>query len=100
MNFNQQVWKLLSKIPKGKVTTYKQIAVALGKPNASRAVGNACGRNPNAPKVPCHRVVASSGKLGGYSTGLGKKVKLLGKEGVKVKNNKVVDFNRKLFFFQ
>ncbi len=99
MDFDQKVWALLKKIPKGKVTTYKQIAIALKKPNASRAVGNACNSNPNAPKVPCHRVVKSSGELGGYSKGLERKISLLRAEGIKIKNNKVQDFNRKVYRF-
>lgn len=90
-SFDEKVWQLLKKIPKGKVTTYKQIAIALGKPRAARAVGNACNRNPNAPKVPCHRVVLSSGEIGGYAKGLQKKASLLKAEGVKIKNNKVLN---------
>jgi methylated-DNA-[protein]-cysteine S-methyltransferase len=83
----------LKKIPRGKVITYREIAIALGNPNASRAVGNACNKNPFAPKVPCHRVVKSNGFLGGYAEGLKNKIFLLEKEGVKIKNNKIVNFN-------
>lgn len=93
-SFDERVWELLKKIPRGRVTTYKQLAIALGKPKAARAVGNACGRNPYAPKVPCHRVVKSNGELGGYSRGLKRKAALLEEEGVMVKNNKVVKFNK------
>ena len=93
MAFNEMVFEVLKKIPRGKVATYRQVAVALGSPNSARAVGNACGKNLHSPIIPCHRVVASNGLLGGYSGGLDKKIKLLESEGVKVKSNKIVDFN-------
>jgi len=66
-DFQILVWKELLKIPKGETRTYKEIAIAIGKPNNSRAVANACGQNPYAPIVPCHRVLRSDGSLGGYS---------------------------------
>ena len=71
------------KIPKGKIKTYKQVAIGINKPKSARAVGNACARNPYAPRVPCHRVIRSDGKIGGYSGkgGIKTKVKLLKKEG-------------------
>ena len=72
------------KIPRGKVKTYAQIAKAIGKPKAFRAVANAVSKNPYAPKIPCHRVIRSDGKLGGYSAkgGLKAKKSLLKKEGI------------------
>ena len=71
------------KIPKGKVKTYKEIAIAIKMPKSARAVANACGKNPYAPKVPCHRVIRSDGEMGGYSApgGIKTKKKLLKKEG-------------------
>ena len=66
-NFQIKVWKEISKIPYGETRTYKDIAIAIGKPNSSRAVANACGKNPHVPQIPCHRVIRSDGKLGGYS---------------------------------
>ena len=66
-DFQIAVWKELLKIPAGSTKTYKEIAVAIGKPNSSRAVANACAQNPYAPEVPCHRVIRSNGSLGGYS---------------------------------
>ena len=66
-DFQILVWKEILKIPFGETRTYKEIAQAIGKPNSSRAVANACGKNPYAPDIPCHRVIRSDGKLGGYS---------------------------------
>ena len=65
--FQKKVWLELSKIPKGETRTYKEIAIAIGRPLAVRAVANACGKNPHPTKIPCHRVIRSDGKLGGYS---------------------------------
>ena len=81
--FQIKVWKEISKIPKGSVKTYKEIAIIIGNPKSSRAVANACGKNPYVPIVPCHRVIRSDGKLGGYSGegGINTKKKLLKNEG-------------------
>ena len=65
--FQVKVWNEISKIPYGETRTYKDLAIAIGRPNSSRAVANACGKNPYPPTIPCHRVVRSDGKLGGYS---------------------------------
>ena len=84
--FQLKVWAYLSKIPRGRVKTYSQVAKAIGKPLAARAVANAIGKNPYAPKIPCHRVVRSDGSLGGYSGKGGVKIKrfLLKKEGIRL----------------
>lgn len=74
-DFQILVWKEILKIPFGETRTYKEIAQAIGKPNSSRAVANACGKNPYAPDIPCHRVIRSDGKLGGYSGVGGVKMK-------------------------
>jgi len=98
--FQQQVYDLCSQIPKGKVSTYKEIAQALGKSGfAYRAVGMALNKNPFAPKVPCHRVVSTNGSLGGFAFGNKKKVALLLQEGVHIKDNKILDFSKKLYRF-
>ena len=78
-DFQIAVWKELLKIPAGSTKTYKEIAVAIEKPNSSRAVANACAQNPYAPEVPCHRVIRSDGSLGGYSAegGIERKRQLL-----------------------
>ena len=82
--FQQKVWAYLRKIPRGSVKTYSQVAKGIGKPLAARAVANAIGKNPYAPKIPCHRVIRSDGSLGGYSGKGGIKTKrlLLKKEGI------------------
>ena len=82
--FQLKVWAYLRKIPRGSLKTYSQVAKAIGKPNAVRAVANAIGKNPYAPKIPCHRVVRSDGSLGGYSGpgGIKTKKKLLKSEGI------------------
>ena len=74
-DFQVSVWKEIAKIPYGEIRTYKDLAKAIGKPNSSRAVANACGKNPYPLIIPCHRVIRSDGKLGGYS----------GKGGIKTK---------------
>ena len=81
--FQISVWEEIKKIPKGQTKTYKDIAVALKKPKSSRAVANACGKNPLLIEIPCHRVIRSDGKLGGYSGkgGMNQKRKLLKEEG-------------------
>ena len=80
--FQLKVWKYLKTIPKGQTRTYKQVAIAIKKPKAIRAVANAVGKNPYPIVIPCHRVIRSDGKLGGYSGpgGLKLKKKLLNKE--------------------
>tara|TARA_Y100000992_G_scaffold288363_1_gene242002 strand:- start:530 stop:808 length:279 start_codon:yes stop_codon:yes gene_type:complete len=84
--FQLKVWKYLIKIPKGKVKTYKEVAIAINKPKSARAVANACAQNPYAPKIPCHRVIRSDGSLGGYSGngGIKKKLRLLRSEKVDI----------------
>ena len=84
-DFQQSVWEQLLKIPSGETRTYKQIADAIGKPSSSRAVANACAANPYAPFVPCHRVIRSDGRVGGYSGrgGAEGKLRMLEEEGFK-----------------
>ena len=84
--FQLKVWAYLSKIPRGRVKTYSQVAKAIGKPLAIRAVANAIGKNPYPPKIPCHRVIRSDGSLGGYSGkgGVKRKRFLLKKEGIRL----------------
>jgi O-6-methylguanine DNA methyltransferase len=91
MTFRDRVYALTKKIPTGKVATYGQLAKLSGKPKAARAVGLFMKTNPDAPRTPCHRVVAADGNLTGYSApgGIAEKKKILIKEGVFFKNRKV-----------
>jgi methylated-DNA-[protein]-cysteine S-methyltransferase len=84
--FQKKVWNYLKKIPKGRVKTYKQVAIAINRPKSARAVANACAKNPYAPKIPCHRVIRSDGRLGGYSGkgGIKQKLRLLRSENVAI----------------
>jgi methylated-DNA-[protein]-cysteine S-methyltransferase len=88
MSFRQRVLKIVQKIPEGKVLSYVQVAKAVGSPRAWRAVGNILNKNRN-PQIPCHRVVRSDGKIGGYAKGTKKKIALLKKEGVRILNRKI-----------
>ena len=90
---NSDVYDLLLKIPAGKVSTYGDLAKSLGNPQASRTIGRILGKNPNPIKVPCHRIVMSNGKLGGYAYGNDRKKKLLEKEGISFAKGIVKDFN-------
>lgn len=97
MDFSEKVYGLCRKIPKGNVTTYNEIAKKL-RTKAYRAVGTALNKNPYA-QVPCHRVVNSDGRVGGFAQGARKKVEILRKEGIKIKNSKIVDFSKFLYKF-
>jgi len=80
---------VVKKIPEGKVLTYKIVAKLAGSPLAWRVVGNILNKNRD-PKIPCHRVIKSNGEIGGYNQGIKKKIALLGKEGLKIKNKRVI----------
>ena len=82
--FQKKVWNYLKTIRKGTVKTYKQVAIGINRPKSARAVANAVGKNPFAPRIPCHRVIRSDGSLGGYSGKGGVKTKklLLKREGI------------------
>ncbi len=102
-SFNQKIYSLLRKVPKGKVTTYKILAEAAGT-RAYRAVGSAMRCNPDSPRVPCHRVVKADGSIGGFLGSLNpnskevkRKIRMLRKEGVEIKNSKI---NLKKFLFK
>ena len=84
--FQKKVWNYLKTIRKGTVKSYKQVAIAINTPKSARAVANAVGKNPFAPKIPCHRVIRSDGSLGGYSGKGGLKTKklLLKREGIRL----------------
>jgi len=103
--FYKKVYKICRKVPRGKVTTYKALADKLGS-KAYRTVGTSMNKNPygilsckGKNMVPCHRVVASTGHLHGFAHGLKKKAELLRKEGIKIKNNKIENFDKFLYKF-
>jgi len=81
-DFQQSVWQALLRIPPGQTMSYGQVAQAIGRPKAVRAVGQACGANPIPVLIPCHRVVAAHGAIGGFSCGLDLKRLLLAREGI------------------
>jgi methylated-DNA-[protein]-cysteine S-methyltransferase len=88
-SFNEKCYSKLREVPAGKVVTYGELARAVGKPGAARAVGNAMNKNPYAPRVPCHRVVGANGGMVGFASGVDKKIKMLRGEGVEVKKGNV-----------
>jgi len=96
-DFQKKVWQKIKKIPKGKVSTYKELAFALKKRKAYQAIGQAAKKNPYWPAVPCHRIVKSNGEIGGFASGSRVKKKLLEKEGIRFKNDKIINFNQFLY---
>jgi len=86
--FEEKVYAVAKKIPRGQVLTYKEVAVKLGNRKLARAIGNALNKNCDA-KIPCHRVVRSDGKIGGFRRGSFAKIKILRREGVKIKGNRI-----------
>jgi len=96
-SFNERCYKILRKVPKGKVTTYGNVAKAL-RSKAYQAIGNAMNKNPYSPEVPCHRVIKSNGEVGGFASGVKKKIRLLKKEGIEIKRGKI-DLKKYLYKF-
>ncbi len=99
MDFARKVHAAAARIPKGRVSTYALVAKAIGKPRAARAVGNALNKSPGMPLCPCHRVVKSDGTVGGFASGPAAKKKLLSREGISFRGNKVEDFEQKIYKF-
>ena len=101
--FQEKVYAVVNQVPRGRVTTYKDIAHALGM-TSYRCIGQALRCNPYAPRTPCHRVVSSDGRIGGFmgstdSSAVAKKIALLEKEGIVVRKDEVIDFERKRISF-
>ena len=96
---DQAVYKKLLEVPKGKVTTYGELARAVGLENGQRIIGQIMARNPFPVIVPCHRVVKSDGKIGGFFYGDKVKTKMLSDEGVQVSNGKIKDWEKTVFRF-
>ncbi len=97
-SFQDKCLNLLLKIPKGKITTYQEIAHALNS-RAYRAVGTAMSKNQFLNKYPCYKVIKSNGEVGDYVDSKSKKIELLKKDGIEILNGKVVDFKKVLFKF-
>ena len=99
MNLEQKIYKKLLDVPKGKIATYGDLAKSVGLKNGQRVVGKIMNKNPYPVIVPCHRVVMSTGKIGGYAYGEHIKTKMLNDEGIKIQNGKILDLKNKLFKF-
>jgi methylated-DNA-[protein]-cysteine S-methyltransferase len=97
--FSQMVFKKVKKIPRGRVTTYKQLARVIGRPKAFRAVGNTLNQNQLLIAIPCHRIVRLDGKIGGYRLGQKKKINLLRREGIEIEGNKIKNFKKYFYGF-
>lgn len=91
MNLSEKVYLQLLKVPKGKVTTYGELAKSVGLKNGQRAIGRILNKNALPVIIPCHRVILSSGKIGGYAWGEKVKTNMLSKEGVLIENGKIAD---------
>ena len=99
MILSTKVYRKLLQVPKGKVTSYGDLAKAVGLENGQRAIGVIMKKNPFPVIVPCHRVVKSDGKIGGYVYGERVKSHMLLKEGIKIKDGKIIDFAKEKFCF-
>lgn len=99
MNLEERIYKKLLEVPKGKITTYGELAKAVGMKNGQRAVGRIMNKNPYPVIIPCHRVVKSDGKVGGYAYGEDIKSNMLSKEGVQIKNGKILDLEHTIYRF-
>jgi methylated-DNA-[protein]-cysteine S-methyltransferase len=91
LKLEEKVYKKLLEVPKGMVTTYGELAKAVDLNNGQRVIGRIMNKNPYPVIVPCHRVIQSDGKIGGYAWGEKIKINMLSKEGIKIKNGKIVD---------
>lgn len=89
LSFTEKVYRAVRKIPRGRVATYAQVARAISRPRAFRAVGNVLNKNKDTKNIPCHRVVRSDGALGGYVFGSVKKKEKLKQEGIYFKGNNI-----------
>ena len=99
MNLEHKVYKKLLDVPKGQITTYGDLAKAVGLKNGQRIIGKIMNKNPYPVLVPCHRVVMSTGKIGGYAYGEHVKTKMLSDEGIEIIDGSIENFDKKLFKF-
>jgi len=99
MNLDKKIYKKLLEVPEGKITTYGELAKAVGIKNGQRAVGRIMKNNPYPVIIPCHRVVKSDGKVGGYAYGREVKINMLSKEGIKIKEDRILDWENTVYRF-
>lgn len=99
MSIDKLVYKKLAQVPQGKVTTYSELAKAVGLKNGQRAIGQIMKKNPFPVIIPCHRVVKSDGQVGGYAYGGKVKTNMLKKEGIKINEGKILDWNKTFYKF-
>ena len=99
MSLDKKIYKKLLEVPKGKITTYGELAKAVGLKNGQRAVGKIMNKNPYPIIIPCHRVIKSDGKIGGYAYGEEIKTNMLSKEGIKIQNGKILDLENSIYRF-
>ena len=99
MNLDKKIYKKLLEVPPGKITTYSELAKAVGFTNGQRVVGKIMNKNPYPVIIPCHRVVRSDGKVGGYAYGEEIKTTMLIKEGVKIEDGKILDWENMIYRF-
>ena len=93
------MYKKLLKVPKGRITTYGELAKAVGLKNGQRTIGKIMNKNPFPVIIPCHRVVKSDGKVGGYAYGEKVKINMLTKEGIKIENGRILDWKKRVYRF-
>jgi methylated-DNA-[protein]-cysteine S-methyltransferase len=91
LNLEHKVYKKLLEVPKGKVTTYSELAKSVGLKNGQRVIGRIMSKNPFPVVIPCHRVILSNGRIGGYAWGEKIKTNMLTKEGIQIKNGKILN---------
>jgi methylated-DNA-[protein]-cysteine S-methyltransferase len=99
LNLDQKIYKKLLEVPKGQITTYGELAKAVGLKNGQRIIGKIMNKNPYPVIIPCHRVVMSTGKIGGYAYGEQIKINLLNDEGIQIKNGKIIDLKNRIYRF-
>ncbi len=99
MNLDKKIYIKLLEVPEGMVTTYLELANAVGLKNGQRAIGNIMNKNKHPVIIPCHRVVKSDGSVGGYAYGKDVKTNMLSKEGIEIQNGKIVGIKSKMYRF-
>jgi len=99
LNLEEKIYKKLLDVPKGQITTYGELAKAVGLKNGQRVVGRVMNKNPYPVIIPCHRVVMSTGKIGGYAYGEEIKEKMLHDEGIEISKGKIINLENKIYRF-